>query len=160
MVTCLAYSSILKMEAVCSSEMSIYVYRTTQRYIPEDSILHSHHPKNLKPIISSPSSLHIMESGDSDIKTHNKCPYMKLKFIFGRFVHKPALKEALFVSYINIIHYSEVTKCVRCPWRINALTWTLWVRMHSHWITVQQMWRLLRENNPSLVEEKASFSST
>jgi hypothetical protein len=32
----LAYSSLLKMEATCSSETSAYFQRTIQRYIPED----------------------------------------------------------------------------------------------------------------------------
>jgi hypothetical protein len=35
-VSCSAYSSILKMEATCSSEKSVDFQRTTQRYIPED----------------------------------------------------------------------------------------------------------------------------
>jgi hypothetical protein len=34
-----AYSSTLKMEAICSSETSVGFQRTTQRYIPEDSTL-------------------------------------------------------------------------------------------------------------------------
>jgi uncharacterized membrane protein YciS (DUF1049 family) len=31
---------LLKMEAICSSETSIDVQRTTRRYIPEDGTLH------------------------------------------------------------------------------------------------------------------------
>jgi hypothetical protein len=34
--SCLAYSSILKMEAYCSKEMSVDFQRITQRYIPVD----------------------------------------------------------------------------------------------------------------------------
>jgi hypothetical protein len=30
------------MEAVCSSETSVDFQQTTQRYVPEDSILHNH----------------------------------------------------------------------------------------------------------------------
>jgi hypothetical protein len=37
----MAYSSVLKMETICSSETSIDFQRTTWRYIPEDSILHN-----------------------------------------------------------------------------------------------------------------------
>jgi hypothetical protein len=33
--------STLKMEAICSSEMSVHT-RSTRRHIPEDGILHSH----------------------------------------------------------------------------------------------------------------------
>jgi hypothetical protein len=38
LVCCLVYSSILKMDATCSSEASVEIQRTTRRYIPEDKI--------------------------------------------------------------------------------------------------------------------------
>jgi hypothetical protein len=38
-VSCLAYSSSLKMEAICSSETSVDFQRTTRRYILQDSTL-------------------------------------------------------------------------------------------------------------------------
>jgi hypothetical protein len=41
LIACLAYSSILKMEAVCSSEMSVNLCQTTWHYIPEGSSLHT-----------------------------------------------------------------------------------------------------------------------
>jgi hypothetical protein len=41
LVSCSAYSSILTMEAICSSETSVDFQRTTRRYIPEDSTLHN-----------------------------------------------------------------------------------------------------------------------
>jgi hypothetical protein len=41
LVSCLAYSSALKVEAIFSSERSFDFYRTTQCYIPEDRILHT-----------------------------------------------------------------------------------------------------------------------
>jgi hypothetical protein len=47
LVFCLAYSSILKMEAVCSSETSVEFQRTTRRYIPEDRTLNNHRCWNL-----------------------------------------------------------------------------------------------------------------
>jgi hypothetical protein len=37
---CLTYSSILKMEAVHSSETSVNFYRTTRRHTPEDSTIY------------------------------------------------------------------------------------------------------------------------
>jgi hypothetical protein len=40
-VSCLGYSSTLKMEVTDSSGTSVDFQRTTQRYIPEDNILHS-----------------------------------------------------------------------------------------------------------------------
>jgi hypothetical protein len=39
LVLCLVYSSILKVEPTCSSEMSFDFQRTTWRYIPEDKNL-------------------------------------------------------------------------------------------------------------------------
>jgi hypothetical protein len=39
--SCSAYSSTLKMEAICSSETSVHFQRTIQRYIPENSTLQS-----------------------------------------------------------------------------------------------------------------------
>jgi hypothetical protein len=39
LVSCLAYSSAMKMQATFSSEMSVDIQRATRRYIPEDRIL-------------------------------------------------------------------------------------------------------------------------
>jgi hypothetical protein len=44
----LGYSiSTLMMEAVCTSKTSVY-FKTTRRYIPEDSHLHTRRRENLK----------------------------------------------------------------------------------------------------------------
>jgi hypothetical protein len=40
LITCLAYSSTLKIEAVRSSETSVSFYRTTRRHILGDTIVH------------------------------------------------------------------------------------------------------------------------
>jgi hypothetical protein len=48
LVSFLAYSSTLKMEATCSSEMSLDFQRTTRCYIPEDRTLHNHRCENLR----------------------------------------------------------------------------------------------------------------
>jgi hypothetical protein len=48
LLSCSAYSSTLKMEAICSSETSVHFQQTTRRYIPEDSTLHNHCCENLK----------------------------------------------------------------------------------------------------------------
>jgi hypothetical protein len=47
----LANISTLKMEAIRSSETSVYT-RSTRRHIPEDGILHSHRRENLKSYIT------------------------------------------------------------------------------------------------------------
>jgi hypothetical protein len=47
LVSYLAYSSALKMEA-CSSETSVDFQLTTPRYIPDDRTLHNHCSENLK----------------------------------------------------------------------------------------------------------------
>jgi hypothetical protein len=41
LVSCSAYTSTLKMEAICSSETLVNIYWTTRRYIPEDYTLQS-----------------------------------------------------------------------------------------------------------------------
>jgi hypothetical protein len=48
LVACLAYSSILRMEAVHSFETSVNFYRNTRRHIPEDCTRHSHRCENLR----------------------------------------------------------------------------------------------------------------
>jgi hypothetical protein len=48
LVSCLAYSSALKIEVICSSEISIDFDGTTQSYIPKDRILHTHRCENFK----------------------------------------------------------------------------------------------------------------
>jgi hypothetical protein len=45
---CTASIIRVMMEAVCTSEMSVNIYLTTQQYIPEDSKLHIRHHENLK----------------------------------------------------------------------------------------------------------------
>jgi hypothetical protein len=50
-VSCSAYSSTLKMEAILSSETSVNFQRTAQRNITEDSTLHNHRCENLKSYI-------------------------------------------------------------------------------------------------------------
>jgi hypothetical protein len=41
LVSCWPYFSTMNMEAICSSETSVYTQRTTRRYIPEDGTLHN-----------------------------------------------------------------------------------------------------------------------
>jgi hypothetical protein len=41
-LSCLAYSSTLKMEAICSCEKAVDFRRTTQSYTPGDRSLHNH----------------------------------------------------------------------------------------------------------------------
>jgi hypothetical protein len=48
MVACLAYSSTLKMEEVCSPETPVNFYQTTHHHTAEDSILHSHRRETTK----------------------------------------------------------------------------------------------------------------
>jgi hypothetical protein len=48
---CFTYSSILMMEATCSSETTIEFYRTIRRYIPEARTLRNHRCENLRSYI-------------------------------------------------------------------------------------------------------------
>jgi hypothetical protein len=52
LVSCLVYSSTLKMEATCSSETSVDLQWTTRRYIPEDRTLYNHRCESLKPYMN------------------------------------------------------------------------------------------------------------
>jgi hypothetical protein len=47
-VSCLAYSSNLKLESICFSETSVDFQRTTRHYIPEDRLLHNYRCANLE----------------------------------------------------------------------------------------------------------------
>jgi plasmid replication initiation protein len=51
LVSCLAYSSTLKIEKTHSSETVANFEWTTWCYIPEDRTLHNHHCENLKSYI-------------------------------------------------------------------------------------------------------------
>jgi hypothetical protein len=53
LVSCSAYSSTLKMEAICTSDTSVDFQRTTRHCIPEDSTVHNHRCENLKSYINS-----------------------------------------------------------------------------------------------------------
>jgi hypothetical protein len=48
LVSCLTYSSTMKIVETCSSETSINFQRSTRCYIPEDRILHNNSSENLK----------------------------------------------------------------------------------------------------------------
>jgi hypothetical protein len=48
LVTCLAYPSTLKMEAICFSETSVDFHRSTPKYIPEHRTVHGYRYENLK----------------------------------------------------------------------------------------------------------------
>jgi hypothetical protein len=45
LLPCSDYSSILMMEVVCFSEMSVKFCQITRSHIPEYDILHNHHPE-------------------------------------------------------------------------------------------------------------------
>jgi hypothetical protein len=51
LVSCLAYSSILELEATCSSETSVDFQLTKRRYTPGDRTLHDYRCENLKSYI-------------------------------------------------------------------------------------------------------------
>jgi hypothetical protein len=51
LVSYLAYASTLKMEAICSFEISVDTQRNTRCYIPEDGTLRNHLCENLKSYI-------------------------------------------------------------------------------------------------------------
>jgi hypothetical protein len=54
LVSCLAYSLSLKMEATCSPETSVDFQRTTRRYSPEDGTLQIKYGFSMKRLIMDP----------------------------------------------------------------------------------------------------------
>jgi hypothetical protein len=48
LVSCLAYSSAVELEVICSSKTALDFQQTTQLYIPEDKTFHNHFCENLK----------------------------------------------------------------------------------------------------------------
>jgi hypothetical protein len=68
LVSCLAYSSTLKMEATCSSEMSVHFERTKRRYIPGDITLYT-------PCIISGSSPNVKVKGKALPVTGREGPW-------------------------------------------------------------------------------------
>jgi hypothetical protein len=58
LVSCFAYSSALKMEATCSSEMSLDFYRNTRYYNLEARTVYNHRCENLKSNMSDCCSEH------------------------------------------------------------------------------------------------------
>jgi hypothetical protein len=47
LVSCSAYFTTMKMEAICSFETSVD-FQTTRRYIPDDGALHNHSCENIE----------------------------------------------------------------------------------------------------------------
>jgi hypothetical protein len=94
LVSCSAYSPTLKMEAICSSEMSVNFQRTTRRYIPEDSTLHNHCCENLK--------------------SYRGILYCLLKLIIKLFAYLQSFAEHSFgiIIPITFIWYYIIMTCV------------------------------------------------
>jgi hypothetical protein len=69
LVTCLAYSSTLKMEATCSSETSVDIRLTTWREIPDDITLQS------KPLVTKHDTEHSPEPVACTSHPYNKFLY-------------------------------------------------------------------------------------
>jgi hypothetical protein len=65
LVSCLAYSSTLKMEAIRPSETSDDFHRITRRFISEDKTLHSDRCENLQSNLSQSTALFLLKEKDS-----------------------------------------------------------------------------------------------
>jgi hypothetical protein len=80
LVSCLAYSLALKIEATYSCETSVLLQRTTRRCIPEDRTVHNHHCENL--ILTDLHELSSLSFScilwhttyDKSIKIYHDCP--------------------------------------------------------------------------------------
>jgi hypothetical protein len=99
-VSCLAYSSILKMEAICSSETLVDFHPTTRRYIPEDITLFL-----ATAVRTSNSTVHIPWYSFSSILvpiTNNFCLISAYSYYFNSKLQKPTVgwtETNVFKSY-------------------------------------------------------------
>jgi hypothetical protein len=113
LVSCSAYFSTLKMEAIFYSETSVDTQLTTRRYIPEDSTLHNHRCENPKSYIRDcvlntpprPSTLRQIHQADINEKFY--CSF-RILLILCPFLG-PRLTNILFSSgftnFLCIFHY-------------------------------------------------------
>jgi hypothetical protein len=78
LVSYLAYSSFLKMDAPCSSDASVNFQRTTRRCIPEDRSVCNHRWEDLKPyslkLFSEYLLASLMEQGSQEIYAPGSTP--------------------------------------------------------------------------------------
>jgi hypothetical protein len=65
--SCLVYLWTVKMEATCSSKMSVDLQLSTQHYITEDRSLHNHNFKSYKDVLQ--------DEVKRRINSENACPY-------------------------------------------------------------------------------------
>jgi hypothetical protein len=89
---CFLLSLILKfkVEAKCSSETPVDLQLTTQRYIPEDRILHSYHCEILK--------------------SYDSLNFVTLEVIMSDTIH--SLSGGFFLLQITVVHDRPVIDCV------------------------------------------------
>jgi hypothetical protein len=98
MISCLAYSSTLKIQATCYSETSVDFQRTTRRYIPNDRTLLNHFCENLKSYIFSNQLVNPATSSPADDVHHDVIPPKLLltnRFYFQQTssIHEPVGKR-------------------------------------------------------------------
>jgi hypothetical protein len=91
------FSSTLKMEAIRSSETSVYTI-STRRHIPEDSILHSYCRENLKSYNFKNVCIHAV------FHSYLKNAYILTFFIYliTKFIPKTLIPYASFYYYCRI----------------------------------------------------------
>jgi hypothetical protein len=80
LVSCSAYSSTPKMEAICSSETVDFQW-ITQRYIPEDSTLHNHCCEDLKSYIWMSANISNITDKHLHIHSSNNHSYIFINSI-------------------------------------------------------------------------------
>jgi hypothetical protein len=98
LVSCLAYSSALKMEAASSSETSVDFQRTTWRYILEDRTPHQSyclHPRVVAVLLNRKTQQKLIE-----YRKHAFPGFQR-----GSFIKVKAFCHAGWFSYYTIIYY-------------------------------------------------------
>jgi hypothetical protein len=130
----LAYSLTLKMEAICSSEMSVAIQQTTRRFFPEDDTLHNHRCENLKSyifdrlhgVISEDALLFIATVVRSEIQRETVCWILPYFAIWRRVIWK----EGTSVSWKHAAFFLDV-EGRSLKQQVPSKCWYLSTRLHS-----------------------------
>jgi hypothetical protein len=83
LVSCLAYSSTLKMEVTCFQRMSLDFHRTTRRHIAEDRTLRNYRCENLKSSILFACSLSFFKSRIHELSLQYAISAIFLSMVYG-----------------------------------------------------------------------------
>lgn len=134
---CMAYSSTLQMEAICSSETSSCFRRTARRHIPEYNSSHAHRCVKLKCIILNRLGLH-------DREALVRFPAASITSHFPTECRPAVGSTHLTVIYVPVALFSEVKRPGR---EANYLTPRLRICVELYLLPVKSSWYLIKHRD-------------